>query len=197
MRIQIALCLLASSVAASGAERPALSILADSARRSCSSNIPLEMYQSIPLPVKTEKGLRYRLMFYPAGADDPRAQQREVNEPTRTAEFADKGGDVACDVRPDYPRRKFKKGVPRFAPIGLLMSEPALKLSFEEYSALEREVYIAVEAAADSFTAGKADAAAAQRFSKGFAVLSEPALQGHYRAMAPDFFAWVDKSLKK
>lgn len=187
MRTWIA-TLLSLAVSASDALPSRLSLASDAARRSaaCAERVPLEYSQSIVLPVRGEKGLRYRVMFYRAAGDGPRDPNPQVQDHVITAEFNANGADVVCRVPVEYPRPK-----QRFAPLGDQMSAATRALSRAAYMEREAKLYAAIERAVKAFEAGRKDAKTAAAFRDLFEAHAEPALKGHYRALAPEFFAWA------
>lgn len=180
---------LSLAVSASDALPTRLSLASDAARRSaaCAQRVPLEYSQSIPLPVRGEKGLRYRVMFYRAYGEGPRDPNPRVHNHVITAEFNANGADVVCRVPVEYPRPKQRF----FGPLGDQMSAATRALSGEAYMEREAKLYTVIERAAQAFAAGRKDAKAAAEFRPLFEAHAEPALKGHYRALAPEFLAWA------
>jgi hypothetical protein len=179
------------AVPAAAQEMPgvALSMAAHYARYAadCADTVAVEQAQSFPIPVKTAKGLRYRLMYYPAVS-------RQVYAPSAMAQFDGDGSNVTCRVRVALPEVKYD------APLGPELSTRAAGMTYDAYAAQSAKLYAALERAAGAFAAGHRDAAArsdAADFHALFDELSEPALKTHYRALDPDFWAWLDSLLKK
>lgn len=185
---------LAFAVLASPAPLKAQSAAAAAARRApeCASRVPLEFSQSIALPVRAGKGLRYRIMFYRAAGNGPMDPNPQVGNYIIAAEFDVNGADVSCDVAVDFPKPKR-----RTAPLGDQMSAATRKLSYQAYQQREGKLYAAIQEAAEAFAAGRKDAKAAAAFRRLFEEHAEPALKEHYRAMAPEFLAWADAPGKK
>ncbi|MBI3298832.1 MAG: hypothetical protein HYZ75_11750 [Elusimicrobia bacterium] len=186
--------LLLSAAPASGALPSRLSLAADSVRLSLAREclITLEAFQSLPLPVRGEKGLRYRMMIYDAFGENPEDHDKKVYVPHSVAQFDATGGEATCKVSVVFPKRRQRGGV-----LGDQMSPATLRMSREAFVEREARFYAAVEAAAGPFAAGKKDAKAAAEFLAVFKAHSEPALAEYYRAMAPDFFEWLEGGEKK
>lgn len=172
--------------------RSALSVAAQYARYAgdCARTVALEHSQSFPVPVKTDKGLRYLVMFYPASSPDgPAALEKDVYPPSAVARFDGDGGDVTCRAAGRLPKSDFLK------PLGPQLSPKAARMTYEEYTARSERLFAALERSAKAFDAGKRDAPAleaAAEFRTLFAALAEPGLKAHYRALSPDFWAWVE-----
>lgn len=145
----------------------------------CAKRVVLEHAQSFPIPVKTAQGLRYRLMYYPV-------EQQQVYAPATVAQF-DPEGDATCRVSVAMPTADTS------APLGPFLSPKAAKMSRDKYESEVGKLYSALERCAAAFNAGKADKSSAAAFQKHFAAVSEPPLLPFYRALSPDFWAWLEK----
>lgn len=194
-RILAAACSLAA-IAATAAEP---SPLIDGAREAryapaCASEVPLEHHQTFPMPVRAGKGLRYRVLFYPSWSPDGEtARDRLVMTPSNLAEFDPDGSRVACGLRAPLPPDDGAK------PLGPIRSKKASRLPASDWLREQAALYAALQETAEAFAAGRLDAAAkdsAKRFLSAFALLSEPALARHYRAISPEFWAWVEAAAK-
>lgn len=180
--------LLSLAISAYAAPLTPLSAASDAARRSaaCAPRVPMEYSQSAPVPVRSDGGVRYRIMFYRAVGEGPADDDLQVQDHIIVAEFDLNGSAVDCKVPAAFPKRKN-----RFAPLGPMMSAATLKMTGEAYQEREAKLYTAIERAAGAFAAGKKDAKAAAAFRALFEAHAEPALKEHYRALSPEFFAWA------
>lgn len=172
--------LLALLAPPAAAESP-LSIAAHYTRYAgdCAQIVKLEHAQSFPIPVKTPEGLRYRVLYYPEVDDQAYA-------PAAVAQF-DLKGEATCRVRVALPAADLQ------APLGPELTAKAAAMSRDKYEAKTAKLYAALERVSAAYDSGKADKSAAADFQDLFATLSEPALKPYYRALSPEFWAWLEK----
>jgi len=188
---------LLASPAGAQPPRAALSVAVQYVRYAgdCAKTVAIEHSQSFPVPVKTDKGLRYLVMFYPAwSSDGAAALNKDAYPPSAVARFDGDGGEVTCRAPVSLPKASFLK------PLGPQLSPEAAKMTYDEYSERSERLFAALERAAGAFVAGKRDAPAreaAAEFQALFAALAEPGLKAHYRALSPDFWAWLEAPEKK
>ncbi|MBI5200952.1 MAG: hypothetical protein HY925_05145 [Elusimicrobia bacterium] len=174
------LLLLAASLAFSQ-ERSSLSVAAQFARNGgdCATLVPFEHLQSLPLPVMTPKGLRYRVMYY-------RAVGKQAQVPSVVAEFDGNGVDVTCRTSFEMPRT-------RSSPLGPFLTAEAAALDWETFEARQEKLYALIERAAALFAAGRTDKKIHDEFLMQFYQLSEPAFANFYQALAPGFWDWLSR----
>ncbi|MBI4345795.1 MAG: hypothetical protein HY553_03000 [Elusimicrobia bacterium] len=176
--------------------RPSLAELARAVRftKACAL-VPAAHGESLPLPVRIDGELRYRLFFFPSGSDEgPAGRRPRVWAPSDLAEFAADGSSFRCGVEAALP-----KAGPD-APLGPMLSARAAKMTGDAYAAARERLLASLETAAAAFArAAPPDAAAraaAREFLDAFAILSEPGLRKHYRALSPEFWTWVEGAAK-
>lgn len=160
----------------------------------CAETVVIEHAQSLPLPVKTAQGLRYRQMYYPAIPEAGTPLNNAVYAPSSVVQFDESGAEVTCKVDVGFPKAGFMEA------LGLQLSSEASKMKRADYEAGGAKYYAALKAVAAAFDAGERDAAAhaaAAEFEARFKTLSEPGLQRHYRALSPGFWEWLEALKKK
>lgn len=145
----------------------------------CADIIGLEHAPSFPVPVMTKSGLAYRQLYYPVLADG-------VYSPGAVVQF-DPAGKTTCKVGVSLPPGGSGKS------LGAQLTPQAARMSHARYQADAAKLFAAVERAGKAFAAGKPDPKAAAEFTALFDVLSEPPLRPAYRALSPEFWAWLEK----
>lgn len=151
-------------------------------QRPCSIEIPEGRGLSWPVPTLIDGKLRYRAFFYgfskPGPGADPRAPEGE-------ALIAPEGKVVEC-------RSLGEKRAP------ILKRGPESSMTVDEMLARHARLYAAIESAgalyASKLPLEPERRAALGALKKEFAALSEPAHAPYYRALNPDFWAWLDKN---
>lgn len=154
----------------------------------CDMMVTMNLSPSFPVPVRTQNGLRYRLVFYPTHPSNPGSDDEILAVgPTVVAEF-DMSGKVDC-TRP--------KGLPGGSgkPLGPANSAAAKGMTLDEYEGHEKRLYSNLEITGTAFQSRKVSPAsrqAAQEYLALFRRFSEPGLQVVYRALSPEFWAWIE-----
>lgn len=146
----------------------------------CPKDVSPQNSESFPIPVKTGKGLRYRQIYYPV-------IEGLIYSPSSLAEFDPEGREGTCTVPIRVPDTVFG------SPLGKNLSRKAKALSYEQYQAKSSKLYEATELVAKAYMSGIPDPQAAKEFKELFAVMAEPGLKEFYRALSPEFWAWLEK----
>lgn len=147
----------------------------------CDKNIPQEWSPSWPVPVKDQGRLRYRVFFF--GREGDPGKGFVFHEPEGQALFTPSGEVRECRRAGGAPRALPKDG---WQPSGTLT----------EIMERSRLLYAAAEQAARLFDSGKPLSAEDKKtvadFSAAFKSLSRPGHSAAYRALSPEFWAWVE-----
>lgn len=156
----------------------------------CQDRIGLEMSKSLPIPIKTARGVRYRQMFYTLKKSksgyDPEAQ---VMAPAVVAEYDLDGTGLDCGVTPEFPPSELLR------PLGPWGTAHRRALDYEAGTREATTLLALIQSLGEAFSGKRTDAktkAQAKDFQRRFALLSEPGLSAHYRALSPEFWAWLD-----
>jgi hypothetical protein len=151
----------------------------------CSRTIPEQWTASWPVPVVQDGRLLFRAFFY--GKD---------NAPNRTVVQRDADADVLFS-----PEGKALECSRRPAPGRPIASVPPQKGSAEAVQAIMARgsrLYAATDELSRLYAGGKplddGQKKLVVEFSSSFASLSEPGQAATYRALNPDFWAWVEKN---
>ena len=147
---------------------------------------------SYPVPARTERGPRWRLLFYPA-MPGGRPGDLAAHGPSLAAEFGTDGRDLRCGALFALPPGD------RAQALGPVRSPEGRRLGDAAFLAREAELYDALAAAAEAFFSGKTGPAARRTAAdvlRLFTLVSEPGLKAHYRAMSPEFWAWAQEAAK-
>lgn len=154
-----------------------------SAKGACATVIPQEWSPSFPMPTKLGDGLRYRVFFY--GYE--RAADRTIvfHAPQGEASFTPDGRVLDCRAFPGEPRV-----IPRDARFD--------SSTLDELTARASRLHADIEAVAALFASGRdigeTGRARVAAFARDFAAMASPSHAPAYRALAPDFWSWVEKN---
>ena len=192
MRRSCLLLLAAAAAAACGkkepAPEPAPSALEQAVRiipaqGACATQIPLEWSPSWPVPSKRGGALSYRLFFF--GREGDPAKGFTFHAPQGEATFTPDGRVLEC--------RRLEG-----EPVAIPHDGRFDAMTLEEIMARSSRLYADTEAVAALYASGRnigdtgRDKVAA--FARDFAALADPAHAAAYRALDPDFWAWVEKN---
>jgi hypothetical protein len=173
---------------------PAESVLREAARDTryapvCERMAKVEFAESLVLPIKTAKGMRYRLFYYPTFVEKDSSPEEALALPAKVvAEFDLTSGSVVCSRPRDLPGELGKT-------LGKAVPAAATAVPYDAYEADLDRLYDGLQRLAKSYSAGASDATArkdAEEFRSLFAKYSEPGLSSTYRALSPDFWKWLD-----
>lgn len=145
---------------------------------------------SLPVPVRGPDGVRYRQMFYRTHAPDGEWHRPTMAMPPGWfVEFNLDGTGVNCELEVAMPASEFGK------PAGRLNTPATSKMNHEardkEASVMLDELQQLAPAFANRLTDANT-ASAAKDFRNRFMKLAEPGLIPYYRALSPEFWAWLD-----
>ncbi len=147
----------------------------------CDKTIPREWSSSWPVPVKDRGRLRYRVFFF--GRDGDPSKGFVFHEPEGRALFTPSGEVQECR-REGATARALTQDA--WQPAGTL----------DEIVERSRLLYAAAEQAARLFDSNKPLSAEDKKmladFSAAFASLSRPGHAAAYRALSPEFWAWIE-----
>lgn len=195
MRTFLLAAILASGTAAAE-PGTALNDIAHNARSmgDCRRQTAIQHAHSVPLPVKTPEGLRWRMLYYNAkSTEGERGQVTNVYLPGGVAQFDITGTTVTCSVIVAFPRRDLKT---IFEPLGLA-SPPELKAQgYEAYEKRKMEVYAALEVLGPAYYSGTKAPKEAKAFQKLFDSFAEPGLAKYYPVLSPGFWEWLKKDAR-
>lgn len=192
MKTTLTLIILITS-AAYGAEedsplREAHSLLRSTAQ--CREAVGFQLNQSLPLPVRTAKGLRFREMFFRTFSEraenDPDSQ---VMPPRIFAEYDVDFKDVDCDIDIPMPDSEFGN------PVGSSHTPVTRKMKHAEWKKQVGRLLVLEEELSVDFgkgTPAPMNEAKAKEFSTLFKKLAQPGLKPYYRALSPDFWKWLE-----
>lgn len=148
----------------------------------CSSRIPKEWAASLPLPVLKEGRLLYRVFF--SGWHGRPDSGLFLHDAEGDALFTGDGKVLECRQR-GTPGKVF-------------VDEPSPIKDRSVYDARLRALYIAIEAMGGLFVASRALSADEKRavasFAEEFSALSSRGHAASYRALSPEFWAWVKQN---
>lgn len=183
--ILVALCACGRKAAESGAKPSALegSVRMLAARPPCSSRIPQEWSPSWPVPALDGGSLSYRIFFF--GREGDRAKGFTFHAPQGEASFAPDGRVLECRRLAGPPRP-----IPRDARFD---SAPLPDILNRSSALYERTEAVAALYASRRDPGGEGRAKIAA-FSGEFAGLADPSHAAAYRALAPDFWSWVERN---
>ena len=153
------------------------------ARGACATVIPLEWSPSFPVPSKRGGALHYRVFFY--GYERAANKGIVFHAPQGEASFTADGRVLECRALP---------GEPRVIPA----DERFASITLENIIALGSRLHADTEAVAALYAAGRdigeTGRARVAAFARDFAALADSAHASAYRALDPDFWAWVEKN---
>lgn len=153
------------------------------ARPPCSSRIPQEWSPSWPVPALDGGSLRYRVFYF--GREGSPAEGLVFHAPQGEAAFTPDGRVLDCRRLVGPPRP-----IPRDARFDSTPLSDILARSSALYSRTE-SVAALFASGRDPGDEGRARIAA---FSREFAGLADPSHAAAYRALAPDFWSWVERN---
>lgn len=187
-----AVLLLAAAAAACGRREPpaapAPSALQEAARAAgsqgaCATLIPLEWAPSWPVPSKQGGAFHYRVFFF--GREGSPEKGFVFHTPEGEASFTTDGRVLEC-------RRL--SGKASAIPPDTRFDTATL----DEIDVRSARLYADTEAVAALYAAGRdigeTGRARVAAFARDFAALADPAHAAAYRALDPDFWAWVEKN---
>lgn len=154
-----------------------------SAQGACATVIPLQWAPSFPVPSLRGGKLHYRVFFY--GYRRVPGKELVFHAPQGEAAFTPDGGVLACRA---YPGETVV--IPHDARFKALTLQEIIARSSQLHSDIET-VAAYYAAGRDIGETGRARVAA---FARDFAGLADPAHAAAYRALDPDFWAWVEKN---
>lgn len=149
----------------------------------CSRIIPMEWSPEYPVPVLVNGKLHYRVFFRGwEGRPDTGLKTRDAEG---DALFSPDGKVLECSQRG-------KRG-------DFIPDETKLPTATrEEFDARQRALYDSIEEMGRLYAKGMpvidADRTRVRKFASEFRLLSRPGHAASYRALSPEFWAWVDKS---
>lgn len=149
----------------------------------CSRVIPLHWSPSLPVPSREGGAPAYRLFFY---GRDGRPPKFVFHQPEGDAVFRPDGTILSCAQRARHD--------------GAVASDEGryADMTVDQIVERERLLYLMIEDAAGLYGAGKPltpeEKKRVVEFSSAFAFLSHPGHAAAYRALNPDFWAWVEKN---
>lgn len=148
----------------------------------CSSRIPMEWSPSLPVPTLKEGRLLYRVFF--RGWHGRPDTGLFLHDAEGDALFSAEGPILDCRQR-EKPGRAFA-------------DEPSTIKDQAEYDARLRALYLSIEEMGRLFAEGNAlsteEKIKTAVFAEEFDALSSPGHARSYRALSPDFWAWVKKN---
>ena len=151
----------------------------------CDRAIPMEWFQSQPVPTGGAGGREFKIFFYPSGKF---GSPDFVNAPLGEA-VLNSGGEILSCIR--LPGEETGLSAVRWpAALGQLSVDDLEKRLDELYAATE-QVSVLYSSRAPITEAARATL---QRYSQKFRALAEPALLGYYYGLNPDFWEWLNKS---
>lgn len=161
----------------------------------CQTVVGLEMNYSLPIPVRDNKGVRYRHMFYRTyskkSGGDPDAQ---VMPPRIFAEYDIDFKDLRCDVAIPMPESEPGK------PVGAYSTPATRGMDMAQWEEQAKRFVALEEALSPDFAIGRSGPQTtlnAREFKKLFRKLAEPGLRPYYRALSPEFWMWLEGLEKK
>lgn len=148
----------------------------------CSRTIPMEWSPEYPVPVLVNGKLHYRVFFRGwEGRPDTEIKTRDAEG---DALFSPEGKVLECSQRG-------KRG--DFIPKAELPTATR-----EEFDARQRALYDMIEEMGRLYAKGMpvldADRIRVKNFASEFRLLSSPGHAASYRALSPEFWAWVEKN---
>lgn len=154
-----------------------------SAQGACASLIPQEWSTSLPVPSMRGGALRYRVFFF--GRSGGPEKGFAFHGPEGEASFTADGRVLECRRLPGQPAR--------------LPNDPRFDdMTIEQVDALSSRLHADTEAVASLYAAGRdigeTGRARVAAFARDFAALADPGHAAAYRALDPDFWAWVEKN---
>lgn len=154
-----------------------------SARGACATLIPQEWSPSRPVPSMQGGALHYRAFFY--GREGDPAKGFTFHAPQGEAAFTTDGRVLECRRLPGEPL-----AVPPNARLdGMKLDE--IEARSTRLHAETEDVAALYASGRDIGETGRAKVAG---FARDFAVQANPAHAAAYRALSPDFWAWVEKN---
>lgn len=148
----------------------------------CASVIPMEWSPSFPVPVLADRRLHYRVFF--RGWEGNPTKGIKIRDAEGDALFGADGKVLECSQRA-------KRG--SFIPDAKLPTEDR-----EAFDGRIRALYASIEEMGRLYARGVpvegVDRARLKAFAAEFAALTPPGHAAAYRALSPDFWAWLDKN---
>lgn len=158
-------------------------VRAVSAEGACGTQIPVHWSTSLPVPSMRGGKLHYRVFFF--GRDGSPEKGFIFHSPEGEASFTPDGRVLKCGQLPGSAAQ-----IPRD-----LRFEA---LTLEEIVARSSRLHADIEAVAAYYAAGRdigeSGRARVAAFARDFAGLANPGHAAAYRALDPDFWAWVEKN---
>jgi len=148
----------------------------------CSKEIPSEWAPSLPVPVLVERRLHYRVFF--RGWERGPNSEIEIRDAEGDALFAADGKVLECGQRGRKGRVIPDAGLPT--------------ADREAFDARVRALYGSIEELGRLYARGMpvlgADRARVEAFAREFFALTPSGHSASYRALSPEFWAWVEKN---
>lgn len=152
-------------------------------RGPCGTLIPIEWAPSLPVPSKQGGSPRYRVFFF--GREGNPEKGFTFHMPEGEASFTTDGRVLECRRLPGKAA-----GIPHDGRFD--------QMTLEEVDARSSKLYADIEAVAALYASGRdigeTGRARVAAFARDFAGLADPAHAAAYRALDPDFWAWVEKN---
>ncbi|MBI2385594.1 MAG: hypothetical protein HYV14_06235 [Elusimicrobia bacterium] len=149
----------------------------------CSSRIPQEWSPSRPVPTLAGGSLRYRIFFF--GREGDPTKGFTFHAPQGEAAFTPAGRVLDCRRLAGPPRTIARDARFDSTPLADILARSS-------------ELYSRTEAVAALFASGRDPGgegrAKIAAFCRDFAGLADPSHAAAYRALAPDFWSWVEKN---
>jgi hypothetical protein len=150
-------------------------------RPPCSRVVPMEWSPEYPIPVIFDGKLHYRVFFrgWEGGPESTKIRDAEAD-----ALFEPSGKVVECS-------RRSERGRP-FAPSKMPTA------TRDEFDSRQRALYDSIEELGRLYAKGlpvlETDRERVRKFAEEFRLLSDPGHAASYRALSPEFWAWVEKN---
>lgn len=165
-------------------ERSSFQVMAEGigGEKPCSTEIPMEWSPSLPVPVLVERRLHYRVFF--RGWERGPKSEIEIRDAEGDALFEADGNVLECG-------RRGRKG--QVIPKAELPTADR-----EAFDARVRALYGSIEEMGRIYARGMpvlgADRARVEAFAREFFALTPSGHAASYRALSPEFWAWVEKN---
>jgi len=154
-----------------------------SGQGACSTLIPQEWSTSRPVPSKRGGTLHYRMFFF--GRKGSPAKGFTFHAPQGEAAFTPDGRVLEC--------RRFPGEA-----VAVARDDRFAAMTLDQIDALSARLHADTEAVAALYASGRdigeTGRARVAAFSRDFAALANPAHAAGYRALDPEFWAWVEQN---
>lgn len=154
--------------------------------------VALELSASWPVPIRKAGGYAFKFFYYRLSGP-PRKPSFDIYPPVMVVE-------IDADGRPDVPADVSPATLGLRSPPGVVLGTHAWPASWTQ-SQIDAKVVGLLEAYDRMIPLWLSHGSAAdprgEDFARRFVELSEPTLLPYYRALGPDFFAWIGLSTGK